>query len=62
MTESECRTLFEAFVGVMPSESAYGEFPYWYPDNEAWNEGDSRYACAVLGDEILTASLQGSSS
>jgi len=60
LTEQECRDRFETFVGIPPSESAYGRFPYWYPDETSWTSGDSRYACAILGDEILTESVQDS--
>jgi len=60
LTEQECRDRFETFVGIAPSESAYGRFPYWYPDQASWNSGDSRYACAILGDRILTESIQDS--
>lgn len=59
LTEQECRSLFEAFIGVRPVDSEFGRFPYWYPDEDAWTAGDTRYACAVLGDG-LTESLQGS--
>lgn len=59
MTEQECRSLFEAFIGVAPADSEFGRFPYWYPDSDAWAAGDTRYACAVL-TEGLTESLQGS--
>ncbi len=59
-TERECRDRFETFVGISPSESTYGKFPYWFPDERSWNNGDTRYACAILGDEVLTGSIQNS--
>jgi hypothetical protein len=59
LTESECRDRFENFVGVPPSESSYGRFPYWFPDQRSWAAGDTRYACAILGDRVLTSSIQG---
>lgn len=58
LTEQECRSLFEAFIGVEPAASEFGRFPYWYPDEGAWAADDTRYACAILEDE-LTGSLQG---
>ncbi len=60
MAERECGSLFEAFVGIDPAGSRFGRFPFWYPNEEAWAMGDTRYACAVLAEE-LTESLQGSS-
>ncbi len=60
MTERECRSLFEAFIGIEPTDSEFGRFPYWYPDSEAWGDDDTRYACAILGEASLTESLQGS--
>jgi len=59
MTERECRNLFTAFVGVEPAQSSYGRFPYWYPNEGSWVDGDTRFACAFLGDQVLTESLQG---
>lgn len=59
LTKQECRSLFEAFIGIDPTDSEFGNFPYWYPTEEAWAAGDTRYACAIL--EIgLTESLKGS--
>ncbi|MDH3296313.1 MAG: septum formation family protein, partial [Acidimicrobiia bacterium] len=60
VTESECRDRFETFVGIPPSESSYGRFPYWYPDERTWTSGDTRYACAILGEQVLTESIQNS--
>ncbi len=60
MTERECRGLFETFIGIEPADSEYGRFPYWYPDEEAWAADDTRYACAILDEDVLTDSLQGS--
>ncbi|MDH3299022.1 MAG: septum formation family protein [Acidimicrobiia bacterium] len=59
LTEQECRSLFLAFIGIEPGESEFGRFPYWYPNEDAWADDDTRYACAIL-DEDLTGSLQGS--
>lgn len=59
MTEQQCRNLFETFIGIGPTDSEFGRFPYWYPDEEAWAVDDTRYACAILADG-LSESLQDS--
>lgn len=60
MTEQECLSLFEAFIGVDPADSEFGRFPYWYPDEESWAADDTRFACAILDEETRTGSLRGS--
>ena len=59
LVQQECRSLFEAFVGISPDNSEFGRFQYWYPDEETWGPEDTRYACAIL-ENGLTESLQGS--
>lgn len=53
-----CEKLFNEFVGVERRKSRYGNFPYWYPDEEAWNQDDRRFSCAVVGTEELVGSLE----
>ena len=60
LTERECRSLFAAFMGIEPAESEFGRFPYWYPDEDAWATADTRYACAILDEDMMSGSLQGS--
>ncbi len=59
LTEQECSSLFEAFIGIAPVDSEFGRFPYWYPNEAAWAGNDTRYACAIL-EQGLDESLQGS--
>lgn len=54
---AECERLFTDFVGVSPYESELGNFPFWYPNEPGWEEGDRRYACAFLEEEPLAESL-----
>lgn len=55
---AECESLFDDFVGISPYESDFGKFPFWYPNEPGWNEGDRRYACAFLEEEPRTSSLE----
>lgn len=54
----ECEQLFVDFVGTSPYESAFGNFPFWYPNQSGWEEGDRRYACAFLDSEPRTDTLE----
>ncbi len=55
---TECERLFVEFVGESPYESDYGNFPFWYPNQPGWEEGDRRYACAFLDNEPRLQSLE----
>lgn len=55
---SECERLFVDFVGASPFESELGKFPFWYPNEPGWEDGDRRYACAFLESEPRTESLE----
>lgn len=59
---TECEQLFLEFVGISPYESELGNFPFWYPNEPGWEEGDRRYACAFLDDSPRSVSLQGAES
>jgi hypothetical protein len=54
----ECERLFTEFVGTSPYESELGNFPFWYPNEPGWADGDRRYACAFLEEEPLAESFQ----
>ncbi len=55
---AECETLFAEFVGISPFDSTLGNFPFWYPNESGWNDGDRRFACAFLDDEPQTGSYE----
>lgn len=55
---TECERLFVDFVGASPFESDLGNFPFWYPNEPGWEDGDRRYACAFLESSPRTGSLQ----
>lgn len=57
-TRAQCERWFGELVGIERSRSRFGNFPYWYPDAEAWADGDRRYSCAVLSDQLV-GSLEG---
>ncbi len=57
--QEACAIKFTQFIGIPPQDSEYNGFPFWHPDAETWEAGDRRYGCAILGDEILTDSLEG---
>jgi hypothetical protein len=60
LAATECQSLFTDFVGISPFESEFRlSSPIWYPNEQGWNEGDRRFACAYLGDEPRTDSLEG---
>lgn len=56
---AECEQLFVDFIGVSPFESELGEFPYWYPSETGWSDGDRRYGCAFLEENPMTGSFEG---
>ncbi len=56
---AECEQLFAEFVGISPYESELGNFPFWYPNEPGWEEGDRRFACAFVEDTPRAESLQG---
>ncbi len=56
---AECEQLFEDFVGISPFESELVNFPFWFPNESGWEQGDRRYACAFVEDEERTGSLEG---
>ncbi len=56
---TECEQLFETFVGISPYQSDLGNFPFWYPNEPGWEDGDRRYACAFLDDTPRSVSLEG---
>ncbi len=56
---AECADLFVDFIGVSPYDSELGNFPFWYPNAPGWDDGDRRYACAFLDDNVRTDSLEG---
>ncbi len=53
----ECEQLFVEFVGTSPYESDLGRFPFWYPNEPGWEDGDRRYACAFLEKTPRSESL-----
>ncbi|MGI9597846.1 MAG: septum formation family protein [Acidimicrobiales bacterium] len=55
---AECERLFVDFVGESPYDSELGNFPFWYPNEPGWDEGDRRYACAFLDSEPRSESLE----
>lgn len=55
---TECEQLFEDFVGISPYQSDLGNFPFWYPNEPGWEDGDRRYACAFLDDSPRSESLE----
>ncbi len=55
---AECEQLFTGFVGASPFESELGKFPFWYPNEPGWEDGDRRYACAFLEGEPRSQSLE----
>lgn len=55
----ECERLFEDFVGISPFESELVNFPFWYPNESGWLQGDRRYACAFVEDVGQIGSLEG---
>lgn len=55
---SRCEGLFEEFVGISPFESELGNFPFWYPNDVGWDQGDRRYACAFLDQTPRVGSLE----
>lgn len=58
LAATECGRLFTDFVGISPFESEFRrESPIWYPNEQGWNEGDRRFACAYLPDEPNSESL-----
>lgn len=57
---AQCEQLFESFVGVSPFESELVNFPFWYPNEAGWEQGDRRYACAFLDPTDLVGSLEDS--
>lgn len=56
---TECERLFVDFIGVSPYQSDLGNFPFWYPNEPGWGDGDRRYACAFLEDTPRSESLEG---
>ena len=56
---TECEQLFEDFVGISPYQSDLGNFPFWYPNETGWNDGDRRFACAFLDNELRSVSFEG---
>lgn len=56
---TECEILFEGFVGISPYESELLRFPFWYPNETGWSQGDRRYACAFLHEAPRIGSLEG---
>ncbi|MEM7272281.1 MAG: septum formation family protein [Actinomycetota bacterium] len=54
----QCEQQFLEFVGVSPFDSEFGNFPFWYPNEPGWAEGDRRYACAFLEESSRTGSLE----
>lgn len=55
----ECERLFEEFVGISPFESELVNFPFWYPNDSGWEQGDRRFACAFVEDVEQVGSLEG---
>lgn len=53
-----CEALFEDFVGISPFESELVNFPFWYPNQVGWEQGDRRYACAFLDELPRVGSLE----
>ena len=59
-TLDTCLASFKAFVGIDATNSAVGNFLYWFPSEAGWGAGDYRTACAVVVDEGRTGSTQNS--
>ena len=55
----QCEALFEEFVGIAPSESELINFPFWFPNEAGWEQGDRRYACAFVDEVERVGSLEG---
>ena len=53
----QCEQRFIDFVGISPFESDLGTFPFWFPNEPGWADGDRRYACAFLEETPLIGSL-----
>lgn len=63
LAATECEQLFTDFVGISPFESEFRlSSPIWYPNEQGWNDGDRRFACAYLGEEPRLDSLEGAQS
>jgi hypothetical protein len=56
---ARCELLFEGFVGISPFESELVNFPFWYPNEIGWGQGDRRFACAFLDEVERVGSLEG---
>ena len=56
---ARCEQLFEDFVGISPFESELINFPFWYPNEVGWDQGDRRFACAFLDEIERIGSLEG---
>jgi hypothetical protein len=54
-----CEALFEEFVGISPFDSELVNFPFWYPNQVGWEQGDRRYACAFLDEVPRVGTLEG---
>jgi len=59
-TLDTCLASFKTFVGIDATNSAVGNFLYWFPSEAGWGAGDYRTACAVVVDEGRTGSTQNS--
>ncbi len=59
LAQEPCEDFFTDFIGIPPQESEYKSFPVWFPNALSWEAGDRRYGCAILGDDVLTSSLEG---
>jgi hypothetical protein len=54
-----CIDLFTTYVGISPFDSTSGDFRYWFPSQAGWEANDLRWACALVTDDPLTGSIEG---
>lgn len=59
LAEEHCEETYTNFMGFPPFESTYDTFPFWYPSDSDWLNGDRRFACAFVGPDLPSNSLQG---
>ena len=59
LAEGRCEQTYTTFMGFSPSGTEYDMFPFWYPNEADWQDGDRRFACAFVGPDLPLNSLQG---
>ena len=61
-TAQTCVEIFTGYVGISPFDSTSGDFFYWYASDTGWDNGDLRWACALLTEETSTGTIEGTNS